>query len=418
MGADSPDCSYLSLLNHLGVGPNNHAHSVLRPVRHWKTPTNVLVDLYLSVIIEVNEKFQSLTTGVFMATSWTNELVQWDPRDFCGISMISIPKEYLWRPATSVLESIEAKLSYTDSPYLNMLPFGFVFMAETYKITSTCRMDLYKFPFDTQQCQLTVLPIMNTIDQIRLSPSSNSSDVTAGSLTVFQTQGEWDLISIHVSTDNLTVDARVWDKVVYTITISRRPQLYVINFLVPIFLFLVLDLMSFFMNEARGEKLSFKITILLAISVLLLILHDILPSTHQKTPLIGVFCTGIFMFVGCSIAETIAVSFLMRMASKCDTLAATRGTLETRTEEGGSQQTGSEGAGGADDEAAIAALLRLILREMQALQEQSSSDHARHAGTTCLYLTTVAKGINTLYFLLYICAVLVFLAEVGKQWYY
>src|SRR4029434_8543124 len=34
-----------------------------------------------------------------------------------------------------------------------------------------------------------------------------------------------------------------------------------------------------------GEKLSFKVTVLLAISVLLLILHDILPSTDQKTPL-------------------------------------------------------------------------------------------------------------------------------------
>lgn len=68
---------------------------------------------------------------------------------------------------------------------------------------------------------------------------------------------------------------------------KRRPLLYVINFLLPIVFFLTLDLASFFIADHRGEKLGFKVTVLLAISVLLLILNDILPSMSNKTPLIG-----------------------------------------------------------------------------------------------------------------------------------
>ena len=64
-------------------------------------------------------------------------------------------------------------------------------------------------------------------------------------------------------------------------------MLYVINLIVPLFYFLVLDLFSFFISEARGEKLSFKVTLLLSISVLLLILKDMLPSTEDKLPMIG-----------------------------------------------------------------------------------------------------------------------------------
>lgn len=60
-----------------------------------------------------------------------------------------------------------------------------------------------------------------------------------------------------------------------------------VNFIVPLFYLLVLDLASFFINDARGEKLGFKITILLSISVLLLILKDILPSTEDNLPMIG-----------------------------------------------------------------------------------------------------------------------------------
>ncbi|XP_062381824.1 5-hydroxytryptamine receptor 3E isoform X2 [Sardina pilchardus] len=282
-------------------------------------------------------------------------------------------------------------------------------------------MDLYKFPFDTQRCTLTVLSFLYKINQMRLFISSDSSDVTTGSLTVFQKQGEWDLISVHVSKDNLTLGHRdVWDQLVYTITITRRPQLYVINFLIPILVFLVLDLVSFFMNESRGEKLSFKVTILLAISVLLLILHDILPSTHQKTPVIGMFCTGVFLFVGCSIVETITVSFLIRMASKCDgdAKALSWRTLRRRDGREGSKPADSTGVEHhlerKEDDSSV---LHLILAELQVLRTHMSSDHPKHHGKSCLYLKTAAKWINAVYFILYLCAATVFLALIGKEWF-
>lgn len=68
---------------------------------------------------------------------------------------------------------------------------------------------------------------------------------------------------------------------------KRRPLLHVINFLLPILFFLTLDLSSFFISDHRSEKLGFKVTILLAISVLLLILNEILPAMSNRTPLIG-----------------------------------------------------------------------------------------------------------------------------------
>lgn len=71
------------------------------------------------------------------------------------------------------------------------------------------------------------------------------------------------------------------------ITIIRKPMLYVVILIVPLFFLLLLDLASFFICEAKGEKLNFKVTILLSVSVLLLILQDMLPSTEDKLPMIG-----------------------------------------------------------------------------------------------------------------------------------
>lgn len=71
------------------------------------------------------------------------------------------------------------------------------------------------------------------------------------------------------------------------ITMKRRPVLYIVNFLLPVLFFLCLDLASFLISEKGGEKLSFKVTVLLAVTVLQLILNEILPASTNRIPLIG-----------------------------------------------------------------------------------------------------------------------------------
>ena len=69
---------------------------------------------------------------------------------------------------------------------------------------------------------------------------------------------------------------------------KRRSVLYIVNFILPILLFLCLDLASFMISHSGGEKLGFKITVMLAVTVMQLILNEILPSSSDKVPLIGI----------------------------------------------------------------------------------------------------------------------------------
>lgn len=68
---------------------------------------------------------------------------------------------------------------------------------------------------------------------------------------------------------------------------KRRPLLYIVNFLLPVLFFLCLDMASFFISDNGGEKLSFKVTVLLAVTVMQLILNEILPASSNRIPLIG-----------------------------------------------------------------------------------------------------------------------------------
>ncbi|XP_028841780.1 5-hydroxytryptamine receptor 3A [Denticeps clupeoides] len=333
---DSAGCSYQTLLNDIGLGQGDNATLVAaRPVRNWQNYTVIYVDLYLYAVVEVNEKFQSFSAQVYLQMNWVNEFLSWNPEDYCEIGHVTIPKEYVWKPDLSIYESIDSKAGMTETPFVQLWASGISVIGDSYKLTCSCKMDLYKFPFDTQRCMLTVLSIMYHTDEVHLLPLNDTANLT--SVKIFRTGGEWELIGMQVDTENLTINGLTWDQVVYTVIIKRRPLLYVVNFLLPVLYFIVLDFASFFISEDGGEKLGFKVTLLLAISVLLLILHDLLPSTDHNIPLIGVYCSGIFTALAVSVLETIAVSFLKRMAKKID-VECRKTKISQKVENADSQQ--------------------------------------------------------------------------------
>ncbi|KAM8837686.1 5-hydroxytryptamine receptor 3A isoform 2-T2 [Spinachia spinachia] len=303
-------CSYQDVVEHLNFTADNSVFKMTRPVLDHKRPTVVELDIMLFAILAVIEKTQTFVPFVWVTMKWNNERISWDPAQFCGITQISIPKEMLWKPDIFIYEMTQKDES-PQNPYMYVSHDGTVCSEEDMKVVSTCKMDVHKFPFDTQRCTISIGSAVHCVDEIRVFPFSNSSRATQFSREVIRTQGEWEFLHVTVTSQNFTIDDRQWEYLIYTFTIKRRPLLHVTNFLLPILFFLILDLASFFIEDRRGEKLGFKVTILLSISVLLLILNDILPSMSSKTPLIATYCVVIFALMLLSLLETILVTYFM-----------------------------------------------------------------------------------------------------------
>lgn len=91
--------------------------------------------------------------------------------------------------------------------------------------------------------------------------------------------------------------------VIWQITMKRQSLLYIVNFLLPILFLLSLDIASFFISEREGEKLSFKVTVLLAVTVMQLLLNEILPSSSDQIPLIGEAKEGCQVWLKCFLTD-------------------------------------------------------------------------------------------------------------------
>lgn len=81
-------------------------------------------------------------------------------------------------------------------------------------------------------------------------------------------------------------------KIIFTllhsqVVIRRRPLFYTVNLLLPSIFLMVMDIVGFYLPPDSGERVSFKITLLLGYSVFLIIVSDTLPATAIGTPLIG-----------------------------------------------------------------------------------------------------------------------------------
>ncbi|XP_072314322.1 5-hydroxytryptamine receptor 3A-like [Eucyclogobius newberryi] len=310
-----PGCSYWRLWDHLNLTTTNTFVANVRPVESWTSVTTVHIDMVLFSILKLDEKSQTLQVQTQTTTYWTNEFVTWNSADFCDIKVITIPRSMVWIPDIHIEEDVSGAGSAQFSPYVNLHMNGWATTTSWQLLTFTCQLRLNLFPFDTQTCNITFSSMTADAKAIVLRFPHNSTQLVDNLFNI--TQGEWDLEGIKIEEHSKTLERNATtSQLVYKVTVNRRPMLYVINFIVPLFSFLVLDLASFFINEARGEKLAFKITILLSISVLLLLLQDMLPSTEKTLPWIANFCIGIFALVGVSIFEAMAVGFLLSFEEK------------------------------------------------------------------------------------------------------
>nr|XP_016846842.1 PREDICTED: 5-hydroxytryptamine receptor 3C-like [Anolis carolinensis] len=138
-------------------------------------------------------------------------------------------------------------------------------------------------------------------------------EVDAKSRNTYLTNGEWKFNRISFSSDIMSGVQMKYSAVTYQIFMQRRPVLYVLNLIIPTSALFFLDLVISFTSASPSEKINFKITLILEISVLSLILNEILPASSDEPPLIAKFFMGIFLLMVTSLLENYLTMTLKMM---------------------------------------------------------------------------------------------------------
>ncbi|XP_075957601.1 5-hydroxytryptamine receptor 3A-like [Anarhichas minor] len=286
----------------------------VRPVKDWRTSTIVAIDLMVYSILNVDEKNQVLTTYVWYRQSWTDEFLVWNPEDFDEVKQVSIPTTNVWVPDILINEFVDVGKS-PDIPYVYVTHDGLVRNYKPIQVVTACTLNIYNFPFDVQKCSLTFQSWLHTIDDINITLMRSPEELREDK-SVFMNQGEWELLHILSNYKIFSVDNDdYYAEMKFHVVIRRRPLFYTVNLLLPSIFLMVMDIVGFYLPPDSGERVSFKITLLLGYSVFLIIVSDTLPATAIGTPLIGVYFVVCMALLVISLTETVLI---VRLVHKQD----------------------------------------------------------------------------------------------------
>ncbi|XP_014846649.1 PREDICTED: 5-hydroxytryptamine receptor 3A-like [Poecilia mexicana] len=384
------------------------------PIIKENRPLEVNLTLDPWAILDVREVDQTFVTHLGIKMEWINHYIKWSPENFCGIDKIIVPSELLWKPYIIIKDMAEKEKSLS-SPNLKINSNGKTEFSTNQVVTTNCRMQVNKFPFDTQICNITF--VSNIYDSKDLYLKSRFGHITYRKrIQKIITQYEWLFCNMTVHTWNST------GHLYFPITVKRRSVIYIVNFLLPILYLTCLDLVSFLMSD--GEKVGFKITVLLAVTVMQLILNDILPSSSDSIPLIMKYCFGIFTMMMISLIETIFVNYLIEKDSASeDDETAQDPSLEAMKKYGASliDKLGFKRGSAAKEDTSIQhtegpLTLEMFsdeLREMKKMITLLNTDKQEEKRG---YWTKLADRINKIFAICYVISITVFLAILFSMW--
>ncbi|XP_045412722.1 5-hydroxytryptamine receptor 3C-like isoform X1 [Lemur catta] len=283
-----------------------------RPVINYSVPTHVNISFTLSAILKVDAHLQLMTSFLWLSMIWHNPFIRWNPDECGGIKKLSIATENLWLPDMFIQEFMNVDrtpaglMAYVNSE-------GHTKYNKPMRVDTICKLDIFYFPFDEQNCTLSFSSFAYTVENVVLSMETEVQELSNTSRNLIQSKGEWVLLGITQRAIKMTVSSNQYDQIIFYVAIRRRPTLYIINLLVPSGFLVAIDALSFYLPAESGNRAPFKITLLLGYNVFLLMMNDLLPASG--TPLISVYFALCLSLMVLSLLETVFITYLLHLAT-------------------------------------------------------------------------------------------------------
>ncbi|XP_047204507.1 neuronal acetylcholine receptor subunit alpha-4b isoform X2 [Girardinichthys multiradiatus] len=298
------------------VGPRAHAEERLlqdlfahynklsRPVQN--TSDTVLVHFGLSIaqLIDVDEKNQMMTTNVWVKQEWNDYKLRWNPEEYENVTSIRIPSEIIWRPDIVLYNNADGDFAVTHLTKAHLFYDGHIKWTPPAIYKSSCSIDVTFFPFDQQSCKMKFGSW--TYDRAKIDLISMASDVDQMD---YWESGEWVIVNAvgKYNTKKYECCTEIYADITYYFIIRRLPLFYTINLIIPCLLISCLTVLVFYLPSQCGEKITLCISVLLSLTVFLLLITEIIPSTSLVIPLIGEYLLFTMVFVTLSIIITVFV---------------------------------------------------------------------------------------------------------------
>ena len=228
----------------------------IRPVLSQSHPVQVNVSLFLVYIQEFDEVKGILGLTGLVRVQWRDDTVSWGPWK-SKIYSLTYMNDPFWKPSFPIGSSYDGTNYINKNNMIKRVVYnGDMYWTAAENVQVTCEADVSKYPFDTHECFLWIVPF--GYQESEISVSHLEDHVRTDWHTPHKI---WELVHTYVTKEGIPQRLRFYLK------IKRHPMFFVLNLILPTCLMSILNVFVFLLPAHSGERVGYAITVLLAIAV-------------------------------------------------------------------------------------------------------------------------------------------------------
>ncbi|KAK6976634.1 neuronal acetylcholine receptor subunit beta-4, partial [Biomphalaria glabrata] len=287
----------------------------IRPLIDQSHVLEVTVLFELVSIVEVNEVTQSFNCNGFLFFNWTDEILAWNKTDNVDNGIHPLPAD-IWRPRVILMNTLEKRdLFDDDKAPVFVLRNGTVIWVPGSLFPTSCQLNMTNYPFDQQTCHIKLVAMSHDERELQfraLYPYARNETYTLN--------GEWDLLKTEVRTETFDASYVNLSSIQVLFVMKRRPTFFLLNILFPVVFLSFLNIFVFVIPAESGEKISYGITVLLAISVYMSTVSGMLPRASETLPYVIIYLFILLILSMITVICSIIIVQLHNMEEKEDML--------------------------------------------------------------------------------------------------
>ncbi|XP_060554152.1 glycine receptor subunit alpha-2-like [Ruditapes philippinarum] len=221
-------------------------------------PSNVIVQLEISDVTSINEQRMEYSLMMFLRMQWVDSRLAFnDSANFTRIELTGNMVNLIWTPDVYISNEREVdarslvkheKLAYIDC-------HGLVSFSMRISLTGYCHMDLTKYPFDEQTCNVRLQSYAFTSDKLILQWSEYSVLTKDYKLTNYDVHLGSQSEGIE-GTDKRSLAAGQFSFLTISILFERKSQAYGSMYFAPFPIYVVISLCSIWLRKEIGSCIA------------------------------------------------------------------------------------------------------------------------------------------------------------------
>ena len=231
-----------------------------------------------------------MTIVTSLASAWVDERLTWDPSSHGGVPSMTFFQDEVWKPQMALGTPVEFTIMTNKEMHVHVNSNGHANINVGTVLQSACQFNVKFWPFDKQVCDVYFYAMDLFVHQANVR-------ITEPGLILFTDRNsEW----IIEKTGSYTTEQFWFPDARFRLYLRRQSTFYIMSLILPIFGMNVITSLVFLLPTESGERISYSITVMLALAVFFTVVSDEIPKVSEPISLICVFLlAGIIISIVC-----------------------------------------------------------------------------------------------------------------------